>query len=139
MSNYYFLSQLTGRDAHLRAGDADRERIAERLRHGHTEGRLDMTEFQERLEHCYQARTMGDLDDLVRDLPRQSERPDHRWFGWAALWHWPLGPLVPVLLVLLVISAAFGHHHVGWLCLPIVFLFWKMSWWRRRRWYTGPR
>lgn len=34
----------------LRASDADRERVAEVLRDALAEGRLDMTEFEERLD-----------------------------------------------------------------------------------------
>ncbi|MGW4290192.1 DUF1707 SHOCT-like domain-containing protein [Streptomyces sp. NPDC004673] len=53
----------------LRASDADRERVAEILRDGLAEGRLDMAEFEERLESAYQARTYGELAPLTRDLP----------------------------------------------------------------------
>ncbi|MFJ5263579.1 DUF1707 domain-containing protein [Streptomyces sp. NPDC088387] len=53
----------------LRASDADRERVAEVLRDALAEGRLDMTEFEERLEQTYQARTYGELAPITRDLP----------------------------------------------------------------------
>ncbi|MFJ6565910.1 DUF1707 domain-containing protein [Streptomyces sp. NPDC091292] len=53
----------------LRAADADRERVAEHLRDALAEGRLDMTEFEERLEATYAARTYGELDPILRDLP----------------------------------------------------------------------
>lgn len=53
----------------LRASDADRERVAEQLRDALTEGRLDMSEFEERLEAAYKARTYGELAPLTRDLP----------------------------------------------------------------------
>ncbi|GGJ17852.1 DUF1707 SHOCT-like domain-containing protein [Streptomyces brasiliensis] len=53
----------------LRASDADRERVAEVLRDALTEGRLDMEEFEERLEATYKARTYGELTPLTRDLP----------------------------------------------------------------------
>ncbi|MZD07873.1 DUF1707 domain-containing protein [Streptomyces sp. SID5785] len=53
----------------LRASDADREQVAEQLREALAEGRLDMTEFEERLEATYAARTYGDLAPLTRDLP----------------------------------------------------------------------
>ncbi|MFH8340321.1 DUF1707 domain-containing protein [Streptomyces sp. AM6-12] len=53
----------------LRASDADRERIAEVLRDALAEGRLDMGEFEERLEAAYRARTYGELAPLTRDLP----------------------------------------------------------------------
>ncbi|KOV59168.1 DUF1707 SHOCT-like domain-containing protein [Streptomyces sp. MMG1121] len=53
----------------LRASDADRERVAEVLRDALAEGRLDMEEFEERLEAVYKARTYGELKPLTRDLP----------------------------------------------------------------------
>ncbi|MFB9516010.1 DUF1707 SHOCT-like domain-containing protein [Streptomyces purpureus] len=53
----------------MRASDAERERIAERLRDAVAEGRLDMEEFEERLDAAYKARTQGELEPLVRDLP----------------------------------------------------------------------
>ncbi|MFI1353358.1 DUF1707 domain-containing protein [Streptomyces sp. NPDC020898] len=53
----------------LRASDADRERVAEVLRDALAEGRLDMTEFEERLDATYQARTYGELTPITRDLP----------------------------------------------------------------------
>ncbi|MFF9360641.1 DUF1707 SHOCT-like domain-containing protein [Streptomyces griseoluteus] len=53
----------------LRASDADRERVAEILRDGLAEGRLDMAEFEERLESAYRARTYGELAPLTSDLP----------------------------------------------------------------------
>ncbi|WP_338696969.1 DUF1707 domain-containing protein [Streptomyces sp. Q6] len=53
----------------LRASDADREQVAERLRDALAEGRLDMDEFEERLEATYKARTYGELAPITRDLP----------------------------------------------------------------------
>ncbi|MFI9832001.1 DUF1707 domain-containing protein [Streptomyces sp. NPDC051913] len=53
----------------LRAADADRERVAEILRDALAEGRLDMEEFEERLEATYKARTYGELTPITRDLP----------------------------------------------------------------------
>ncbi|MFF6998466.1 DUF1707 domain-containing protein [Streptomyces sp. NPDC008313] len=53
----------------LRASDADRERVTDRLRDALAEGRLDMEEFEERLEATYKARTYGELEPITRDLP----------------------------------------------------------------------
>ncbi|MET9143268.1 DUF1707 domain-containing protein [Streptomyces sp. NPDC004042] len=53
----------------LRASDADRERVAEALRDALAEGRLDMAEFEERLDATYKARTYGELAPITRDLP----------------------------------------------------------------------
>jgi hypothetical protein len=55
--------------ASYRAGDADRERVAERLRVALEEGRLNLHEYDERLRQAYAARTYADLDALVADIP----------------------------------------------------------------------
>ncbi len=59
----------------LRASDADRERVAEVLRDALAEGRLDMAEFEERLDATYQARTYGELAPIIRDLPAAGAVP----------------------------------------------------------------
>ncbi|MDO0933501.1 DUF1707 domain-containing protein [Streptomyces sp. DG2A-72] len=59
----------------LRASDADRERVAEVLRDALAEGRLDMTEFEERLDATYKARTYGELTPITRDLPAAGVTP----------------------------------------------------------------
>ncbi|MFG2844513.1 DUF1707 domain-containing protein [Kitasatospora sp. NPDC048296] len=51
-----------------RAGDADREAVAERLRIAAGEGRIDLGELTERLDRAYAARTYRELDALVADL-----------------------------------------------------------------------
>jgi hypothetical protein len=53
----------------LRASDADREHVAERLRNATAEGRLLASELEERLGTLFSARTYGELDALVSDLP----------------------------------------------------------------------
>ncbi|MET7640078.1 DUF1707 domain-containing protein [Streptomyces sp. NPDC005438] len=69
----------------MRASDTEREHVAERLREAAADGRLDMDEFQERLDLAFQARTRGELEPLVRDLPATTgsaapeARPDDRW------------------------------------------------------------
>lgn len=55
--------------AGLRASDADRDRVADILREALAEGRLDAAEHSERLDRLYAAKTMGELEPLVRDLP----------------------------------------------------------------------
>jgi hypothetical protein len=137
MTSQYLWARVAGVDPDLRASDADRERVAERLRKGHAEGRLDMSEFQERLEGCYDARTLGELRELVKDLPREDARDgrgSHPWFGPG---RWLLAPLVPLLIVLILVSAVSGHP-VLWFWIPLVFIIWRMSWFRRRSW-AGPR
>lgn len=53
----------------MRAADSDRERIAEILRQAVAEGRLDLSELDERVAQAYAARTYGELEPLVADLP----------------------------------------------------------------------
>jgi hypothetical protein len=53
----------------IRASDADREAVAERLRHAAVEGRLEPDELEERLHAALRARTYGDLRRLLIDLP----------------------------------------------------------------------
>src|SRR4051794_18877490 len=53
----------------LRAGDADRERVAERLRVALEEGRLNLHEYDERLRDAFSAKTYAELDALLTDLP----------------------------------------------------------------------
>ncbi|MBA4867178.1 DUF1707 and DUF2154 domain-containing protein [Streptomyces sp. PSKA54] len=53
----------------LRASDADRDRIADILREALAEGRLTADEHAERIDGVYRAKTLGELEPLVRDLP----------------------------------------------------------------------
>jgi hypothetical protein len=53
----------------LRASDADRERVAEQLRQAAGDGRLTLTELNERLDALYAAKTYGELEPVVADLP----------------------------------------------------------------------
>ena len=52
-----------------RAGDADRNRTAELLKEAHAAGYLTLEETDERLGAALAARTRGELDRLVADLP----------------------------------------------------------------------
>jgi Domain of unknown function (DUF1707) len=63
------------RRSQLRASDADREHIAERLRNAAAEGRLLAEELEHRLEAALTARTYGELTAVVSDLPRDTALP----------------------------------------------------------------
>jgi hypothetical protein len=54
----------------LRAGDADRHLVGDRLRDALNEGRINLTEYDERLQEAYNAKTYGELDKLLDDLPK---------------------------------------------------------------------
>jgi hypothetical protein len=53
----------------IRASDADRDQVAGLLGTAYGEGRLSREEYDARLESTFSARTYGDLDELVTDLP----------------------------------------------------------------------
>jgi hypothetical protein len=53
----------------VRASDAEREAVVERLRRALSQGRLSIAEFDHRVSAAYAARTQGELADLTRDLP----------------------------------------------------------------------
>ena len=53
----------------MRVGDGDRQAVADQLRKALDEGRLDLGEYDERLQRVYAAKTFGDLDGLLDDLP----------------------------------------------------------------------
>jgi hypothetical protein len=118
----------------LRASDAERERVADALRRHHLDGRLDTEELQERLDRCYAARTVGELEPLLADLPgdgpaRPSAPPMRPW-----------PPMLAAVLIAFLLVATLGavaHGHPGPLPFIAVFLLLRFAWWGPRRWPTG--
>ncbi len=92
----------------IRSSDADREQVAERLRQATVEGRLSTDELEERLEVLSAARTYGELDTLVADLPvsRPPSPPRVRVPRWVAA----AGAATLVFTVLSVLAGAGTHH-----------------------------
>ena len=66
--------------AHERASDDERERVLAELRVHCAEGRLSPEDLEERVGRAMQARTMGQLDALRRDLPSLAGRRRFRSF-----------------------------------------------------------
>ncbi|MGI8870060.1 MAG: DUF1707 SHOCT-like domain-containing protein [Mycobacteriales bacterium] len=56
----------------IRASHADREAVINRLNTAFSEGRLDVSELDDRVGAAYAAKTLGDLRPLTRDLPAES-------------------------------------------------------------------
>jgi hypothetical protein len=56
--------------SHFRASDAERERVVAFLRDHALQGRLTHDELEERIGLAYAAKTVGDLERLMSDLPR---------------------------------------------------------------------
>jgi len=116
-------------DANTRAGDSDRDGTAERLRHHHAEGRIDVEEFQERLDRCYQATTVGQLQELVADLPQDTGGTTRHFHHRRLMW------LAPILLAIFAIGAVgSGHGPHALLFVLGVFLVVRLFVLPRRRW-----
>jgi hypothetical protein len=132
-------------DARIRASDADRDRTAAALREHLAAGRLTAEEFDERLDKAYAAKTLGELDDLMTDLPGTDLEPPpdvslHRLAGslptpgrsggsiearqgrfspaWRAAWGSWLAVSVLVFAIWLV-SGASGGLWFLWVVLPL--------------------
>ncbi|MFI1398334.1 DUF1707 domain-containing protein [Streptomyces sp. NPDC020681] len=60
----------------IRASDADRDRIADILRDALADGRLDAEEHSERIDAVYRAKTVGELEPIVQDLPATRRRTE---------------------------------------------------------------
>jgi Domain of unknown function (DUF1707) len=64
-----------GRSPALRASDRERDAVVQRVQQAFAEGRLDDTEFDERMRAALTARMHADLDVLLADLPAETAAP----------------------------------------------------------------
>jgi hypothetical protein len=116
-----------------RVGDADRNRAADLLKEAHAAGYLTLEEVDERLGTALAARTRGELDRLVADLPpewragqergQRPARPPARQrpaLPPEATWLVPLLVVAGVLVVLAVVTR--GYFFL-WPLLWILFAF----------------
>ena len=118
----------------MRASDADRERVAERLRSAAAEGRLLTEELEQRLEALFRSRTYRELDAIVADLPGRWRTPRQRVSNALV----PAGALLAIPLVAVAaVAVVFIATGVvaGWLLWVVA------AWWffgaRRRRYYRS--
>lgn len=91
-------------DDRIRASDEDRERIASRLREHYAQGRLTREELDERVTAALNAKTYGELRQVMADLPEPGMAPQP--------WGWPLTAGSRPLVV-----------RTGPRLLPLAFLF----------------
>jgi Domain of unknown function (DUF1707) len=150
---------------HIRVSDADRERVADRLREHFAEGRLSTDELDERIAAALSAKTVAELRRVTADLPDPEPAPGQGrsqgqgrpypppWAGrrgFARRRHRPR--LLPLLLLLLI--AALVIPGAGWLLfvfVKVVLVFWLVATVAaifaaarfrrhvRRHWQSGPR
>jgi hypothetical protein len=60
----------------LRASDAERAQVQDRLRRAHDVGQLDLGEFDDRVRAVWAARTRGELARIIADLPLPLPPPE---------------------------------------------------------------
>ena len=111
-------AELQGRGGY-RVGDADRNGVVELLKEAHAAGYLSLEETDERLGAALNARTRGELDRLVADLPpewRAGQERGRRAVGAPArrrdlppeaVWLVPLLVIVAGVVLLAVLTRAF--------------------------------
>jgi hypothetical protein len=139
MYGYDTISQMI-RDPNLRASDADRDATADRLRQHHTDGRIDPEEFQERLDKCFAAKTVGELAELTRDLPDDTAR--HRAggrTGFGLFGGLRMIPIVPIILAIVAIHLIVGVASGLWILIPLLFLARFMAFRRGFRGWSSRR
>jgi hypothetical protein len=118
--------------------DADRDAALAELAAGFQEGRLDLAEFEERMDRAARARTGGDLAGLLADLPQPPPAADRTL---RARWHFPLAVLAVLAIVAGVaiagtLSSAEGPaagHWAPWWLIPVSIVLLRGLWWRRVR------
>jgi Domain of unknown function (DUF1707) len=129
---------LSSRDSGpgLRVSDSERDLVATELGEHFQEGRLDQSEFDDRLTSALRARTRGDLAALLADLPRPRPRAEPQDPS-AAGEPYGGGPgagrllplLIPLLFVVILTAGYTGqggpHHGAGAAGLfPLLWLWW---------------
>jgi len=108
----------------LRASDADREQVVDRLRRASTEGRLAVHEFEHRVTAALGARTYAQLDATVADLPgnRVGERGRGRHRAVRTVQAHPALLLVAIPLAVLALATLAAVAVVWSVLLLVVFL-----------------
>ncbi len=116
--------------ARLRASDADRDRGAAQLREHCAAGRLTLEELYDRLDQTFRARTLGDLQGVLFDLPDLDASPVTNRRGLRPVRHprLRLGRvalllLVAWLLVRVLLVASPPGLAAGWMIVALIFLF----------------
>ena len=62
-------------DASMRASDDERNAVADKLSRHYAEGRLDETEFKDRLDHAMSATALRSVSDARNEASDVSRRP----------------------------------------------------------------
>jgi hypothetical protein len=126
----------------LRASDADRDAVVDRLREAAGEGRLEPDELEQRVDVALRARTYGELAELLADLPGDG-RVLLRRAGWrtnpvarsAMLGAGLLAAVTVAFAVVAFVAMLVLAAAAWWIALV---LFWLVCCGSRRRLVWGP-
>ncbi|MFL6162003.1 MAG: DUF1707 domain-containing protein [Jatrophihabitantaceae bacterium] len=129
MAGWQFGSYLQGPGRDIRIGTAEREQAVQLLSEHLSAGRLELTEFEERVTAAYAARTESQLAALFRDLPG----PLPPTAGYPAVSRWPV-PRRVVLLAVVVLIVAFLVADIAFPPFLLIPICWLVI--RRRRRYA---
>jgi hypothetical protein len=118
-------------EGEMRAADNDRQAVADRLKSALDEGRLDLHEYDDRLQRAYAAKTYGELERLTTDLPvyQQVARQEQRQQGGDVTRRWVIHiwdeyvTAVAICVAIWVIAGLGGDDGLGY--------FWPA-------WVAGP-
>jgi hypothetical protein len=102
----------------LRASDADRDRAVDALRDHAAAGRLSTDELEDRADRALVARTVGELDTVLADLPVQRDRrrtaARHEAARRGFSQHLRVYVMVMVLLVAIWAFSGMGYFWPAW-------------------------
>lgn len=111
-------------DESLRAGDRDRDQVAEALREHYAQGRLTVEEFDERVTAATSAKTMGELRTLTTDLPALPDAAEPQKRAWTPKqMRWIAAGGVVAAAVVVALLAVFGQIFLAvpaWLVILVV-------------------
>lgn len=100
--------------ADVRASDGDRQATIDQLSRHTGEGRLTLEDFEARVDEAWQAKTHGDLQHVLRELPAERAPLRRRYsegmIRAAALW----------IVILVAATIAIGPGALWWL-VPLAF------------------
>jgi len=116
----------------LLVSDAERERVTDDLRGHYEAGRLTLDEFQERINEAHAARTAGQLEHVLRQLPPvqlPTVNPrDTRWRSLALQY-----ALVNAVAILIWALGGAGEFWPKWVFLVTLILFTRRTFGRHGR------
>lgn len=119
----------------VRVGTAERERAAAALGEHFAAGRLDVTEYDDRVGRAYAAKTAGELAVLFGDLPRpQPVTPQILTPPPLPRRPPPFAPIALTVALVFAIAFAVATHFFPFFLFPLVFFLFARG---RRGW--GPR